>query len=315
MSGTWRELAIEQLLGHVADSDHATRDALSRSLAALLARFDDAAGARFFERVATTGSTWGYHPPDPVARALDHLLAERVVAAESRLVGSEHLAAARGRSVTFFANHLSFADAHVVDYLLHRDGYDEVASRLAVVAGPKVYTDVTRRLSSLCFGSIKTPQSAERATDEAVMSRREIARLALETLDAVALRRRTGDHPLVFVEGARSRTGAMQPALAAVSRYLDDPAVVFIPVGIDGSASLSPVGDAHVHTTRVDVTLGPPVAAARATALTGGKRKLLMDVVGLCIARLLPAEARGVYGDDAAALDGARAIVRELHGG
>ena len=47
---------------------------------------------------------------------------------------------------------------------------------MTVLVGPKVYMLAVRRLASLCFGSIKIPQSQSRASGEAVMPRREVAR-------------------------------------------------------------------------------------------------------------------------------------------
>ena len=42
-----------------------------------------------------------------------------------------------------------------------------LANRLTAVAGPKVFTSRERRFSSLCFGTIKVPQSSEVASGEA----------------------------------------------------------------------------------------------------------------------------------------------------
>ena len=64
----------------------------------------------------------------------------------------------------------------------------EVADRMTVLVGPKVYMLPVRRLASLCFGAIKIPQSQSRASGEAVMPRREVARLAMQTLQSVAQR-------------------------------------------------------------------------------------------------------------------------------
>ena len=61
-------------------------------------------------------------------------------------------------------------------------GYAEVANGLTVLAGPKVFAKPIRRMASLCFGAIKMPQSQSTASGEAVMPRREVARLAQETL-------------------------------------------------------------------------------------------------------------------------------------
>jgi 1-acyl-sn-glycerol-3-phosphate acyltransferase len=270
---------------------------------------------RLFERLAGAGSDWGYHEPDQLARRLNHALAELVLEPGSELAGSERLERARSGSVTFLANHLSFSDANLFECLLHHGGYEDVARRLTVLAGPKVYSEAFRRFSSLCFGSIKTPQSTSRASGEAVMTRREVARLAADTIALVEERRRLGDHLIVFVEGTRSRTAEMAPALPAVSRYLDGPDVTIVPIGISGSERLVPIGEEHLHRTRVRVEVGEPIAAAGLREQCGGKRGLMMDVVGVLIARRLPEAYRGAYAEHDPEHAAARRIADALGGG
>jgi 1-acyl-sn-glycerol-3-phosphate acyltransferase len=104
----------------------------------------------------------------------------------------------------------------------------------------------------------------------------------------------------------------MQPTLPAVSRYLEKPDGLLVPVGITGSEHLVPIGDERVHPTRVVARIGPPIAAAALWQKTHGKRRLLMDVVGLQIAAVLPAEYQGVYASSAPGLDDARDIAISL---
>jgi 1-acyl-sn-glycerol-3-phosphate acyltransferase len=144
------------------------------------------------------------------------------------------------------------------------------------------------------------------------MDRREVARLATEVIELVQKRRAEGDHLLVFVEGTRSRTARMQQALAAVSRYLDGPELDVVPLGIRGSERLVPVGEERLHRTRVVVRVGRPIRATELNRLAEGKRRLVMDTVGVAIARLLPGEYRGAYADDADGLERARAVADEL---
>jgi len=54
---------------------------------------------------------------------------------------------------------------------------------LTVVAGPKVYSSLRRRFSSLCFSTIKTPQSSAVSSEDAVMNAREVARAARQSID------------------------------------------------------------------------------------------------------------------------------------
>ena len=123
-----------------------------------LAEIPDAALAASIERMAGTGDDWGYHPPDPVARTISRLTHTLVLEDGSELLGAASLSAARSRPVIFLGNHLSFVDANVVDALLAAAGFENIADRLTVVVGPKVFSAPTRRLASLCFGTIKIPQ-------------------------------------------------------------------------------------------------------------------------------------------------------------
>ena len=123
----------------------------------------DAAGQQslmtLVRRLATDGVDWSYYPPDPLARHIHHLLADRILQPDSGLFGREHLAAPADAQVVIFSNHLSYSDANCLEVLLHRAG-SPLADTLTAIAGPKVYSSLKRRFSSLCFGTIKTPQSS-----------------------------------------------------------------------------------------------------------------------------------------------------------
>lgn len=243
----------------------------------------------------TADSGWDYYERDPLAQSIHRLLADRFVAPGSELRNAHHLEAIAGVPVVIVANHLSYADANAIEVLLHAGGGAEVANRLTAGAGPKVYSDRQRRFSSLCFGTIKVPQSAEVSSEEAVMSPRDVARAARRAIDVAHARLDAGDALLIFGEGTRSRTGALQPMLAGVARYLERPDTRVLPVGLAGTEALFPVDEATIHPARVTLTLGPPIRARALNAESRGERRLLMDAVGLAIAELLPESYRGVY--------------------
>src|SRR5688572_19864904 len=98
----------------------------------------------------TTDHGWAYYPPDPLARRIHHVLADRFLTPDSRVLGAHHLATVAGAPVVIVSNHLSYADANVIEVLLHRSGATELADRLTALAGPKVFTSRERRFSSLC---------------------------------------------------------------------------------------------------------------------------------------------------------------------
>jgi 1-acyl-sn-glycerol-3-phosphate acyltransferase len=312
------EIALERsgLIGQLADLlcewGAGDREALEPLLAEQIARVDDAGLRRFVDRAQHTGSGWGFHPADPLAREISRMVMGRVLQPGSELEGSDHLAVARERPVVFLGNHLSFVDVNVLDALMAAAGYGEVTDTLATLVGPKVFSLPIRRLASLCFGTIKLPQSPSRASDEAVMPPREVARIAREVFRTAADRQLQGDHLLIFPAGSRSRSGAMQRSLAAVSRYCQQPDALILPFGLTGCEKLVPLGEDHVYTARVGVKLGAPIAAATVFERCGKKRQLVVDTLSFLIADVLPSEYRGVYDGNDGELVAARAIATEL---
>jgi 1-acyl-sn-glycerol-3-phosphate acyltransferase len=294
-----RDALIGAITTFLAGHDAATLD----DIRGALGRAIDAAGppglAGLGHRLANAGADWSFYPSDPLARRIHHLLAERLLGGGSGLDGIEHLDAVAGKPVVILANHLSYSDANVLEVLLHRAGGGALADRLTVMAGPKVYSSVKRRFSSLCFGTIKTPQNSALSSEDAVMNARDVARAARRCIEIAHERLRQGDALLVFAEGTRSRTGGMQPMLAGAARYCEVPGTWLLPVGITGSDAMFPIGEDGLYPVRVTARVGPPIDAARLHHRVGGDRHLMMEAAGFAIAELLPPEYRGAYASDA----------------
>jgi 1-acyl-sn-glycerol-3-phosphate acyltransferase len=250
-------------------------------------------------RLASAGSDWSYYPRDPLARDIHRVLAGRVLQHDPLVRGIEHLDLVRARRVVIFANHVSYSDANAVDVLLQRVGATELADRLTVIAGPKVYSNIRRRFSSLCFGTIKVPQSSARSTDEAVMSPREVARLARRSILVAHERLRLGEALLVFPEGTRSRSGQMQRLLSAAARYLELPDTWVLPMGLAGTERLFPMSEDSLNSVRITLAIGQPVPVSSLDERAQGDRQRIMDSIGVAIAALLPPPYRGVYRDEA----------------
>ena len=247
-------------------------------------------------RLLLAGSDWAYNPPDALARLIHHALAPRVLRPEPSVHGAHHLDAVRGKPLVIVANHLSYSDANVVEVLLRNVGATCFADRLTAIAGPKVYSNVARRFSSLCFGTIKVPQSSERSSEEAVMNLRDVARAARRAIKIAHERLALGEALLMFPEGSRSRSAQMQQFLSGTARYLEAPGVWVLPVGLTGTEKLFPIDDAALYPVPVTLTIGRPMPAADLRGLCPRDRQAIMNHIGGQVAEVLPAQYRGVYG-------------------
>ena len=309
-----REAILTAVMTFLAAQDAETlaavRDSLDRELDVAGPAALDALG----RRLASTGGEWTYYPPDPLARTIHRTVAERVLRPDSSLIGAARANAIAGRPVVIIANHLSYSDANLLEVLLYRAGASTLADRLTAIAGPKVYSSLRRRFSSLCFGTIRTPQNSALSSEDAVMSPREVAAAARQSIESARTRLRRGDALLVYAEGTRSRTGELQPLLAGVTRYLDSDDVLVLPMGMTGSEALYPVGGETLNPVTVVARVGYPGRTGDLRARAGGDRRLMMDAIGCAIAELLPTAYRGAYAAATPGLEKARQHATAIFG-
>lgn len=291
-----REPLVETIVRFVAreraGDAHEIRECVERAIDAA----EPGAVDSLSQRLLRAGTEWAYYPPDPLARRIHHALAPRVLRPEPVVQGAEHLDALHSKPLVIFANHLSYSDANIVEVLLRNAGASCLADRLTAIAGPKVYSNVARRFSSLCFGTIKVPQSSERSSEEAVMNPRDVARAARRAIEIAQERLALGEALLIFAEGSRSRTARMQQFLSGTARYLDAPGAWVLPVGLTGTEKLFPIDGAALHPVPVTMTIGRPISASNLRARFPRDRQSMMDHIGGLVAELLPEEYRGVYG-------------------
>ena len=313
MPAVSRDLLIATVLEALPEFDPAT----TRDIRETLIHTVDEAGPdgleALNERLASVGSDWSHYPKDPLASRIHDLLAGRVLGTGSRLLGDEHLRCVAGKAVVIFANHLSYADANLLEVLIRQSGNAMLADRLTVIAGPKVYSSLRRRFSSLCFATVKTPQSSDLSTAEAVMTSREVARAARRSIDTARDRLRQGAALLVFGEGTRSRTGRMQRMLPGAARYIEEPRTWVVPMGIAGTEALFPIDSQRLRQSNIVVRVGRPFEAATLIRKAGRNRRLAMDGIGLALAALVPHAYRGTYGGDGEGLGSARELLASLY--
>lgn len=302
------------IMSFLADQDARTLDEIRQSLSTELDRAGRPGVDGLCDRLERTGRDWQFYEGDPLARRIHEILADRLLAPDLVRVDVRSLAALADRPVVLMANHLSYADANVIDVLLRRAGGQRLCDRLTVIAGPKVYSTLRRRFSSLCFGTIKVPQSSGRASEEAVMPRREVARAARQAINAALDRLRLGEALLVFPEGTRSRSGAMQRLLPGAARYLDAPGTLVVPIALTGTEHLFPIGERAFKPGPITLRIGPPIPADTLRGRCNGDRRQTIDCIGLAIAAQLPARYRGAYGSRGAAVAEARAVWDTLRG-
>ena len=247
-------------------------------------------------RLGQPSDAWSYYPRDPLAQRVHHVLAGVVLREPPKVSGQANLDAIRGKGLVIVANHLSYSDANVIEVLLQQAGYGEVAERLSVVAGPKVYSDLSRRFSSLCFGTIKSPQNEGVSSGQAAMTGREVALAARQTIRTAEERLGHGDAVLVFPEGTRSRTSEMQSFLPGVSRYFETPGLLVLPIGICGTESMFGIGEQTLGSARITMNIGRAIPVHSIRAASGSDRRSFVDCLGHEVAALLPPRYRGVYG-------------------
>jgi 1-acyl-sn-glycerol-3-phosphate acyltransferase len=304
-----RDQLLGAILGFLAGDDPPRVEPLREPLAAEIDAFGPEA-LRDLEARLIEDHGWAYHAPDALARHLHHFLAARLLSRGTEAVGLDHLDLVPAGPLVLMSNHLSYADANAVEVLLHRGGRTGLAGRLTALAGPKVFTSRRRRFSSLCFGTIKVPQSADVSSEEATLTARDVARAARQSITAARARLTAGDALLLFAEGTRSRTGAMGPLRAGAARYLETPGTWVVPMALTGPEAFFPIEATTVHPARVVLRVGTPIAVDALLAAVRRDRATAVDALGLAIATLLPPAYRGFYADPSAFVAAGQALRR-----
>jgi 1-acyl-sn-glycerol-3-phosphate acyltransferase len=259
------------------------RGAVKLAMEELLARTGEEDLAAALGALSRAGETYERYPADPFARRLSRLYMACLVEPDSGVIGLEHLQQAVGLGpVLLLGNHRSYVDTQLTDLLIARQD-PALADRLLAVAGPKVYADTFRRIAAIGLNTLKTAQSVSVASEQALSSGREVARIAAQTVRQAEERMRAGDAVLLYAEGTRSRDGRLGPFLRGASRYARLPGLRVLPLALQGSEQVYPIDSPVLFPARVRLAFAPPFLAE------GLDRDALLERARAEILRLLGA--------------------------
>lgn len=257
---TLRKLLPEWLSSHLSEKD----DLRARTHVLLEQRVasvgdDDLLALQAAYRCC--GAEYRFYPVSLPGRTLGHVFLSQIPT-RSRVVGSANLHAALARGPTLLvSNHLSYADSQLTEYLTARHGDDDLARRLAFIAGPKVYQDPFRRMAAASLNTIPTVQSSRLSHNTAGYSLREVARIARETIRSTFELMHDGFAVVLYAEGSRSRSGRLGSFLKATCRYAQLEGLRIVPVALTGTEQVFPVHEHRLRSAALVVRFGEPLLA------------------------------------------------------
>ena len=285
-------LARAALPGWIAshvEAPAAAVEALTADLGALLQELDDDAIAGALAAFAACGADYALYDAHPVGRRVSRLHMGALLRGGG-LVGGEHLAAVACQPTLVLCNHLSYVDTQATDALLAAAGASAFADALVTIAGPKVYATPFRRFAAFCLNTRKTAQSTQVAHNEAGLSPREVARIAIDTIHSAQALMAAGRPVLLYGEGSRSRDGRLQPFLRGASKYARPGETLLLPMAITGSDAIFPVDAQTMRPAAVTLSIGAPIP------VPPGDRGEALAAAWRCIAGLLDADHQPLPG-------------------
>lgn len=278
------------------------RDEIVKALSGELETLEDAACSGFLADLQQCGVNWGYQKSQPLVTRWMVCLLRALFHERGRLTGMENCQQATRdaleRPVVMLGNHLSYGDVNYLKALLEMSGYSNLP--LLVLAGPKVYQDLFRRMMSMAFETLKVAQPSGRASEGAEVGAKELATVTRNNLSEARRMQGLGRILYFFPEGTRSRSGGMNRFVAASGRYLESDRTLVYPVGYNGTEGLLGVGDSGIHAQDIEIRVGQGICfehlcVGLEACRQNERRKRVMDRLGFAVASLLDEKYRGVY--------------------
>jgi len=254
----------------------------------------------FLDKYQRVGRDWGFMPYSELSARVMAAVFRCLEKGRLHLRGKEHVARALAalrageiRHLCLVCNHTSYTDAPLIrtafEPLLKRFGFER---DFTVVVGPKTFSHPCRKFAALHFNTVQVAQSRLRATPEAALSLSEIAKAARKAIRDLA------QHTtivLVFPEGGRSRSGRLMPFLPGAWRLLNaGKQCGLLPLSIQGSEKVLPVGESCLKGRRVVVRAGPMRPLHEF-----GAGRAAMEEITRAVAALLPPSRRGCRQEEA----------------
>jgi len=270
------------LSGFIAGEDAAARNLVR--MQELVAGWSDAECISVAHAFDGLGDDHRVYPAHPSLRGLSrHWCRDAVL--DPVVEGIDHLRCARVAGPTMIlGNHLSYFDANALDAALAWGGHTDLADRIVAAAGPKVYQDLFRLLAAACLNTLPVPQSATLDRGAQRIAPRELARRALQGVQAAGDAMQAGYVPLVYPEGSRTRTGRLAPFIRGVHRWLRAvEGTRVVPLAISGTQTIMPIGDQRLSAGHVLVRFGAPLQVG-----PDGSSREVLDAVHAALADLLP---------------------------
>jgi len=254
---TLRALMPQFLSGFIRDSDAAAANLARIDIP--ISKWSDTEARAVLDNLSSLGKDEIVYPANPQCSVISRLWSRDLIS-EYTLSGVEHLRAATEAGPTLvLCNHAAYFDSCAIDAVLAWEGQEDLADRLVSAAGPKVYTDLFRRVAAACINTLPVPQSTSFSHTEK-MSARELARRAIRSMRTAGEALDAGYVLLIFPEGSRTRTGAMGSFLRGVHRYLGiRDGIHVVPTALVGTGHIMPVGETQLTPAPMSLSFGPPI--------------------------------------------------------